>query len=480
MWRPDTGTITSPIHPSATICCPTKRTWSGYSEESYDIPTPDTAVLFPQPRGLVQTLERWLPGVGEQTRTIEGQDAVYPYLAALPDMIRKHPATVPLLIDCLNCRNGCNCGPAALASHQEIDAVEYYIEERHRDLHAEKSKQIGNRDLTVERLLFDYWCEDLYTRQYADLSGNSSVRYPSPAERKAILALMHKYSEKDQYNCCSCGYGTCLDMTVAIFNGLNRPENCHHYLTKEREITQKQLTEHQSHLETLVEERTADLVEAAIVVEEAKCAAEFADRAKSDFLSNVSHELRTPLHGILSYAKFGLNETTADEQSELHEFFQNVDHCAHNLLYLVNDLLDLAKLEAGQMKFEYHPLEVGSLVEAVIDEFGSLSAEQKAAICYQGPEEAVTAIIDPDRIQQVLRNLLSNALKFSPPSGTIDVRLRQEGESMLLSVRDEGPGIPPEEIEAVFDKFVQSSKTRSNHGGTGLGLAICREIVERA
>ena len=96
-----------------------------FPEEPYETPTPDTAVLFPEPGGLVQTLERWLPGVGEQTRTIEGQETIYRYLAALPDMISKRPATVPLLIDCLNCQHGCNCGPAALAVEREIDAVEY-------------------------------------------------------------------------------------------------------------------------------------------------------------------------------------------------------------------------------------------------------------------------------------------------------------------------------------------------------------------
>jgi signal transduction histidine kinase/ActR/RegA family two-component response regulator/Pyruvate/2-oxoacid:ferredoxin oxidoreductase delta subunit len=232
---------------------------AAFPEEDYETPTPDTAVLFPQPRGLVQTLERWLPGVGEQTRTIEGQDAVYPYLAALPEMIRNHPATVPLLVDCLNCRNGCNCGPAALASQKEIDAVEYCTKKRHRDLHEQKSSQIGKRDLKIERLLFEYWREDIYARQYADLSANNNVRYPSPDEQKAILASMHKYSTEDQYNCCSCGYGSCLDMTVAIFNGLNRPENCHYYLAKERENTQQQLTEYRDHLERLVEDRTTDL-----------------------------------------------------------------------------------------------------------------------------------------------------------------------------------------------------------------------------
>ena len=143
----------------------------------------------------------------------------------------------------------------------------------------------------------------------------------------------------------------------------------------------------------------------------------------------------------------------------------------------MNDLLDLSKLEAGQMAFDWRPAELGELVDAVIDEFRWPGSEQTAQIRYERPDGRVTATIDSGRVQQVLRNLLSNAVKFSPPAGTILVRLRRVGKAALLTVCDEGPGIPPGEIEAVFDKFVQSSKTKSNTGGTGLGLAICREIV---
>ena len=264
-----------------------------FPEAPYATPTPDTAVLFPEPGGLTRTLERWLPGVGEKTRVIEGQEMVYRYLAALPEAIQTRPGTVPLLIDCLNCSHGCNCGPAALTAVHEIDAVEHHTRKRHRDLREEKDKHVASRNLEIERLLSDYWGEDLYARQYPDLSTNNTLRQPSPEEQKAILASMHKYSEKDQYNCCSCGYGTCLDMSVAIFNGLNRPENCHHYLAQEREIAQRELTEYRDHLQKLVENRTAELK-----IANAHLQREIVDRLKVEEALETSRQtLRDVLHG---------------------------------------------------------------------------------------------------------------------------------------------------------------------------------------
>jgi len=230
-----------------------------FPKTPYEPPTPDTAVLFPEPGGLVKTLERWLPGIEEKARTISGQETVYRYLATLSEVIDSHPTTVPLLIDGLSCPHGCNCGPAALASEKEIDAVEYCTKKRHHDLHEPKTEPIRHLNLDIERMLFDYWQEGLFAREYANLSEHYAVRYPSAEEQKHILASMHKYSDKDLYNCCSCGYGSCLDMTVAIYNGLNRPENCHHYLAKERDISQQQLSKYRDHLEKLVEERTSEL-----------------------------------------------------------------------------------------------------------------------------------------------------------------------------------------------------------------------------
>lgn len=221
----------------------------------------------------------------------------------------------------------------------------------------------------------------------------------------------------------------------------------------------------------------AQMLSLSRIIEEQRDAAEAANRSKSEFLANISHELRTPLHGIMSYTKFGLNEAATADRDELQKFFQNVDHCAANLLNLVNDLLDLAKMESGRMSFNFQQANLIEVIEVVIDEFRSLCAERDIEIFYDHSTDAVGLTIDADRIQQVVRNLLSNAVKFSPPSGNIYVRSRRVGECVLTSVRDEGVGIPGDELDSVFDKFVQSSKTITNQGGTGLGLAICNEIV---
>ncbi len=206
-------------------------------------------------------------------------------------------------------------------------------------------------------------------------------------------------------------------------------------------------------------------------------AAEAANRSKTDFLAKVSHELRTPLHGILSYTRFGLNEVEDGDRGELRQFFENVQHNADTLLNLVNELLDYSKLEAGQMSLTVAKCSLGGLVETVVDEFRSMCAEKDVHIQYAAANEEIYVAADAERFRQVVRNLLSNAVKFSPAEGTVHIRIRGAKNLAIVSVRDEGPGITPNDLEHVFDKFFQSGRTSSIAGGTGLGLAICREIM---
>ena len=203
-----------------------------------------------------------------------------------------------------------------------------------------------------------------------------------------------------------------------------------------------------------------------------------ANQAKSEFLANMSHELRTPLHSILSFASFGTKKTCANAKPEkLLDYFNRIKNSGKTLLELLNDLLDLAKLESGKAMFAFEPSDLGILVRTVTNELDTLLSERNLSIRHERSKFDGKVTLDAERIKQVLRNLLNNAIKFSPEGGTIDVSVCCVAGSVRVSVCDQGPGIPQDELEAVFDKFIQSSKTKTGAGGTGLGLAICLKIV---
>ncbi len=202
-----------------------------------------------------------------------------------------------------------------------------------------------------------------------------------------------------------------------------------------------------------------------------------ARRSKDLFFANLSHELRTPLHGILSYAAFGIKKAETAERSTLLKYFTQIERSGQTLLAFLNDLLDLAKLEAGKMQYDFAWHDPAQLMARVLDEFSSACEHRRIHFEFVPPPEPIKAWMDDQRIQQVFRNLVSNAIKFSPQEGAIQVTISAAEGRCLVAVADRGCGVPPNEIESIFDPFVQSSKTRTASGGTGLGLAICREIV---
>lgn len=234
--------------------------------------------------------------------------------------------------------------------------------------------------------------------------------------------------------------------------------------------TKDALHQHNHRLEDLVRERTEEL-------SKAKEMAERANDAKSQFLANMSHELRTPLHGILSFARFGIQKGATAEQAKIQHYFERIHASGQTLLTLLNDLLDLSKMQAGVLSLELVVVDLNAVVAEVCDEYDALVRERKLSVHVIRSAHLAPVFADACRLAQVVRNLMNNAIKFSPEGGDVELAMTCVADHVLLRIRDRGPGIPDHECEAVFGKFVQSATVDANKGGTGLGLAICREIV---
>lgn len=204
-----------------------------------------------------------------------------------------------------------------------------------------------------------------------------------------------------------------------------------------------------------------------------------ANRLKSEFLANVSHELRTPLNSILGFAELLRDALAAPPEAKPSRYLQNILNSGKNLLELINDLLDLAKIEAGRMDVRAEPLSLGDVFEGLANILKPLAEQKNLSIVSSTAPDVPIVQTDPAKLQQVLYNFLSNAIKFSPQSGRVTLAARREGEEQIrISVTDQGPGIDPEKQGMIFEKFrqIDASVTRQ-HSGTGLGLAISKELT---
>jgi len=209
---------------------------NNYPEIDYSNPPAERAVLFSNPGGLLLTAEREVPELRNRTRKIEGRDHVYDYFEKLPEVIRQ--GKEPLLIDCLNCSLGCNGGPGTLNQHKSPDEIEYYINQRNVEMTSlyeqkqEKKLIRNNNNNLLHKYIDTHWKPGIYERNYENLHENYSVQIPSDTKIKEIYRSMKKIREEDFHNCTACGYGSCEKMAIAIYNNLNKKENCHYYKSK--------------------------------------------------------------------------------------------------------------------------------------------------------------------------------------------------------------------------------------------------------
>lgn len=260
-------------------------------------------------------------------------------------------------------------------------------------------------------------------------------------------------------------------------------------------------------LEAKVAERTRDLSEANAALERTHEKLRALDRLKSEFVSNVSHELRTPLTAIRMAVDNLLDGVTGDVSPTLQRYLSRVKSNTDRLVRLIGDLLDLSRIEAGRVELHRTALSVGDLLQEVAEGMRPMAAQKGVELAVLPPASPRLAFADRDRVQQVLINLVGNAVKFTPPGGRIgisgearvgnaDFRMRNAelaeattaantaplGENrdwIEFSVEDTGEGIPPEELDAIFDKFHQVRRDgQGKTQGTGLGLAIAKSLIE--
>jgi PAS domain S-box-containing protein len=204
------------------------------------------------------------------------------------------------------------------------------------------------------------------------------------------------------------------------------------------------------------------------------------ERLKSEFVSTVSHELRTPLTAIRGAVGL-LNEGVAGELSNEARKLTEISQANTNrLLMLIDDILDISKIELGELSFDFKTLDVRELLEEVVQTMEPYARQHQVKLVLNRNCFEVYIKADHDRMMQVMCNLLSNAVKFSPPRGTVEVSMECVTEGVRIAVKDSGPGIPPEFQEVIFDRFTQFDSSDSRRtGGTGLGLAITKALVEK-
>ena len=231
------------------------------------------------------------------------------------------------------------------------------------------------------------------------------------------------------------------------------------YLVFASDITQKKKAEH-------------SLINAKMMAEEN-------NRMKSEFLANMSHELRTPLTAIIGFSDLLNTQHYGELNKKQREFVNHIYNSGHHLLELINDVLDLSKIEAGKMELECENFSVAELIEEVQKSLYPLAVRKGIEISMMNDSKEFEIFADKLKVKQIMYNLLNNAIKFTPDNGSISVITKRDDKNIEISISDTGIGIPANMHEDIFDPFVQvDASNKRKYGGTGLGLALTRRFVE--
>jgi signal transduction histidine kinase len=202
-----------------------------------------------------------------------------------------------------------------------------------------------------------------------------------------------------------------------------------------------------------------------------------ADKLKNQFIGHISYELRTPLTNIIGFSELLANPIFGTLSARQREYLDDIAFSSKTLLAIIDDILDLATIDAGALELKLTPVDVREVIDHAINGVRERAARQRLTLDIAIADEATTFMADEQRVRQVLYNLLSNAVGFSKPEGTVHLSCWIEGGAMVFAVEDQGVGIPKEQQRRIFERF-ESSSQGGKHRGAGLGLSIVKSLVD--
>jgi len=393
---------------------------SSFPEVPYIGPHAERAVGFSSPGGLLDTAERFVPGIRRRTHKTEGVHTIYPYLLELADLLNKD-VELPLLIDCLNCEKGCNGGPGTGNSEVSLPMLENPVRKRRAKL--EEYHRYQKRGEWVytkyHKILDKYWKDNLYNRGYRDLSGNNNIKEPNPEQLKKIFESMRKFTDKDLYDCTSCGYGSCKSMATAIFNGINKVENCAHYtleLLKEqkgREELIVQLTTHINEATSLID-GIADMVQNLNKNIDSQSKSVEESSKKTEIMVNslmttseLSQKKRKDIKGLL--------DNTTQSQESMRETIQSIQ----SISQLVDGIASAIKIISA-IAANTNLLSMNAAIEAA---HAGEAGKGFAVVANEIRRLSETTRENSRNISQTLKNIIDGIAKTSKQSDDTGVRI---------------------------------------------------------
>lgn len=428
------------------------------------------AAAFSTPGGLKQTYLNRYPETSPTAITqIEGSVVYSKYLYDLERAIVRGDADLPLLIDILNCEKGCNMGSGCVNHRDSMDRIERSVGRR-----AEQAQKDSANEQRLRSFIADVLQHlDFSYNSYRDLSGLNKLQIPTPTELKVIYERMHKSDEKDFRNCGACGYHSCYYMAVAVYNGLNKAENCHLYQEKELLLEQKILNDMVVELETLNEQLQAEFNERKtqeqLLVQNCKLA------AMGEMIGMIAHQWRQPLSSISTLAG-NLQVLIELDMFDAEQFMQLLAEINNHSQYLSNTINDFRHFFKPDNPRDI--VTVDSVVENTLGIIGKSLEYKNIKLIreYQFQHHIMTY---PTELMQVFLNLFKNAVdalvEKEIPNPVVIIRGHEDTHHQIIEIEDNAGGIPDDILPLVFNPYFS---TKGPALGTGVGLYMSKMIVE--